>query len=78
MILIENVERIEIKDNAFMDIGGNGIFVGGYAKNILVENNYFDQIGASAISFIGRASSIYNPRFNYGDTIAYELISKTI
>jgi len=40
-ILIENTENVEINNCELKNLGGNGIFVNRYNRNIIITNNHF-------------------------------------
>jgi hypothetical protein len=76
-ILIENAENVTIRNCSFEQLGGNAIFVSGYAKNIRIEGCTFRHIGASAVCFVGRPESVRNPLFEYHQTNKLEEIDPT-
>ncbi|WP_299941710.1 PDZ domain-containing protein [uncultured Microbulbifer sp.] len=68
-IFIENAEDVQLDNNRLIDLGGNGVVVSGYARNIRITTNHFSQLGASAISFVGKASSVRSPAFQYHQSV---------
>jgi hypothetical protein len=76
-ILIENAENVTIRNCTFEQLGGNAIFVSGYAKNIRIEGCTFRHIGASAVCFVGRPESVRNPLFEYHQTHKLEELDQT-
>jgi hypothetical protein len=74
---LRNAESCSIQDCSFDQLGGNGIFLDGYNRNIHILRNHFDNTGASAISLVGRPSSLHSPLFEYHQTQTLEAINKT-
>ncbi|MFT5129662.1 MAG: hypothetical protein ACI8W8_003287 [Rhodothermales bacterium] len=66
-LFIENAESVIIRNCIFEDLGGNAIFISGYAKDITIENCEFRNIGANAICIIGRSESVRSPQFAFHD-----------
>jgi hypothetical protein len=63
-VFIEDAERVDISDSDFRDLGGQGVFVSGYARAIEVRHNSFSNLGGTAISFVGSARAIRDPLFD--------------
>lgn len=70
-ILLENTEDCEITNCELTDLGGNGIFASGYNKRVKITDNHIHDIGASGVSFIGLASAVRSPSFQYGQFIHF-------
>lgn len=64
-IRLSNAERITIEDCELYALGGNAVFVSGYAREITVKSNRIHHIGASAIAFVGVPSAVRSPLFQY-------------
>ncbi len=67
-IVIENAEDIEITDGEITQAGGNGVVVNGKARRIAIRRNDIFDIGASAISFVGRPGAVRSPLFEYHES----------
>lgn len=65
-LFIEGAENCEVKNCEFTNLGGNVIFVSSYSRNIQIKGNHIHNCGASAISFVGDASAVRSPAFQYG------------
>ena len=65
-VFIENAENISISDCEFTNLGGNVIFVSSYTKDVKITGNHIYNCGASAVSFVGDASAVRSPSFQYG------------
>lgn len=63
-VFIEDAANVEIRDSDFQDLGGQGVFVSGYARNIRVRGNSFRKLGGTAISFVGLARAVRDPLFD--------------
>ena len=68
-ILLDGVERVEIKNCDFTDLGGNAIFVSNYAKEIAIRGNHIYRCGGSAICFVGSPEAVRSPAFQYGEFV---------
>ena len=68
-IFIEGSENINIEDCEFSNLGGNVIFVSNYNRNVKISGNHIHDNGASAISFVGSASAVRSPSFQYDEFI---------
>ncbi len=75
-IFMEGVENIAIQDCYFSDLGGNAVFVSGYAKDIVASDNLVENIGASAFAVVGRSEALFNPVYSYNEAPKYEEISR--
>jgi hypothetical protein len=64
-ILLDGTENIEISNCRFFDLGGNAIFLSNYNRNNRVVNNHINNIGGSAIAFVGSAEAVRSPAFRY-------------
>ncbi len=76
-IFAEGVESISIDDLLLHDLGGNGIFFSGYAKNCSVTRSQITRVGASGVGFVGLPSAVRTPAFNYNQTHKFEDIDMT-
>lgn len=62
-IYLENAENITIRNSNFHNIGGNGVFISGYNKGHVIDNNEFINIGSSCIQVVGLPTAVYEPSF---------------
>ncbi|WP_297089386.1 PDZ domain-containing protein [uncultured Draconibacterium sp.] len=65
-LFIEGAENCSVKNCEFTNLGGNVIFVSSYNRNVEISGNHIHDCGASAISFVGEASAVRSPAFQYG------------
>jgi len=77
-VLIENAESIEIKNCEFKNLGGNGIFVNKYNRNIKLSENHIHDIGATAISFVGNTSAVRSPSYYYYEYVPFSEMDTVI
>jgi len=63
-VFIENAENVRIRDSDFHDLGGQGVFVSGHARRILISGNVFQNLGGTAISFVGSPRAVRDPLFD--------------
>ena len=60
-VVLKNTERVDVRDSSFVQIGGNAVFIDGYNKGNVLDNNVFDQVGASAVVTAGAKSAVRSP-----------------
>ncbi len=65
VIFFEGTEGCTVENNEFTNLGGNVIMASKYNKGLLIKSNHIHENGASAVSFIGDASAVRSPSFNY-------------
>ena len=71
-VFIENSENVEVADCEFTNLGGNVIFVSKYNRDLKITGNHIYNCGASAVSFVGDASAVRSPSFQYGEFVSLE------
>ena len=69
-VLLTGTEDVSLLNSEFDQVGGNAIFVDGYARRILVRGCHIRDAGASGVAFVGRPSAVRNPLFEYGQRLA--------
>ncbi|MCU0793982.1 MAG: right-handed parallel beta-helix repeat-containing protein, partial [Opitutaceae bacterium] len=65
-VLLTGTEDVRILDCEFDQVGGNAVFVNGYARRALVRGCHIHDAGASGVAFVGFASAVRSPLFEYG------------
>ncbi|WP_321373344.1 PDZ domain-containing protein [uncultured Draconibacterium sp.] len=65
-LFIEGAENCSVKNCEFANLGGNVVYVSSYNRNVEISGNHIHDCGASAISFVGDASAVRSPAFQYG------------
>jgi len=60
-VYIQDSENITIKNCKFDQVGGNGVFISGYNKNHLIDNNDFIDNGSTCVQVVGLMSSCRYP-----------------
>ncbi len=60
-IYIQDAENVTIKNCKFDQVGGNGIFISGYNRDHLIENNIFINTGATCVQVVGLMSACRYP-----------------
>lgn len=68
-LFFEGTENCSIKDCEFTNLGGNVIMASKYTSGLSVIGNHIHDCGASAVSFVGDASAVRSPSFQYGKFI---------
>lgn len=64
-VYIENARNVDIQDCDFHALGGNGVFVSGFAEDVAVAGCHLSDIGASGVCFVGKPAAVRSPAFNY-------------
>ena len=64
-VKIEGAENCVIRANDFIELGGNAVFVNNYNRGVKISGNRIEQIGASAINFVGDPEAVRSPAFRY-------------
>ena len=54
-VRLEGAEDCAVRDCLFDALGGNGVFVSGYARRVAITGNAFRQLGDSAVCLAGRS-----------------------
>ncbi|MEP7106766.1 MAG: right-handed parallel beta-helix repeat-containing protein [Ferruginibacter sp.] len=76
-LLTEGAKNINIGNCIFSDLGGHGIFVSRFNRNITIEHNYIHDIGGNGIAFVGDPSAVRSPSFRYEAFVPIDKIDKT-
>jgi hypothetical protein len=76
-LFLNGVEDSAITNSFFDALGGNGLFVSGYARRVNIQTNKFVGMGASAILLMGVSSAVRNPGFGYSGGTAVASLDKT-
>ena len=67
-VFVTGAENANIANSFFDQVGGAGVFVNGYNRQVNVTGNKFIGTGSSAILFMGSPSAVRNPLQGYGAT----------
>ena len=62
-VYFQDSQNCHISGCSLFDIGTNGVFVDGKNKNISITKCHFKDLGASAVCFVGKPSSVRSPLF---------------
>ena len=65
VLFFEGTENVLVEDCEFANLGGNVIMASKYNKGFQIKGNHIHDCGASAISFVGDASAVRSPAFQY-------------
>lgn len=68
-VKLKGTKGIEVENNNFQLLGGNAIFVDGFNENSLIKGNLIEDVGASAIAFVGSPDAVRSPSFQYNDYV---------
>ena len=52
-VAMKNTERITVGGSTFDQLGGNAVFMDGYAKGNVIDNDVFTDVGASDVAIVG-------------------------
>jgi hypothetical protein len=67
-VFVTGAENATIENSFFDQVGGAGVFVNGYDRQVAVRGNKFVGTGSSAILFMGSPAAVRSPLFGYGAT----------
>lgn len=73
-VLMEGTENCSVENSVFKETGGNAIFVSNYNRKVSIKDNLIENIGASAISFVGDPDAVRSATFNYHEFIEEQYI----
>lgn len=76
-VFMENAEDCTVQNNTFTQLGGNAIFISGYANNCDIKSNHIHHIGASAVALVGHVSSLRSPSFEYREFVPFDELDQT-
>jgi hypothetical protein len=68
-ILFENAENCEVSGSNFYNLGGNAVFVSKYNRQVKITDNLIQNIGASAVSFVGDPDAVRSPSYRYEEYV---------
>lgn len=68
-VLFDGTERCEVRNGTFKQLGGNAVFVSNYNRQAAVVGNLIEDIGGSAIAFVGNANAVRSPSFRYEEFV---------
>jgi hypothetical protein len=60
-LYIQDAENIAVKNCTFDQVGGNGIFISGYNRNHVIDNNIFIDTGATCVQVVGLMNACRYP-----------------
>lgn len=73
-LFFEGTENCLVEDCEFAHLGGNVIMASKYTNGLTVKGNHIHDCGASAVAFIGDASAVRSPSFQYGEYVELEVM----
>ena len=68
-VFLENTENCEVSFSDFYNLGGNAVFVSNYNREVKIANNLIQNIGASAVAFVGDPKAVRSPSFRYEEYV---------
>lgn len=77
VLTMVGTENCAVRDCEFTDLGGNAIFISGYALGDEVTGNHIHNVGGSAICIVGETSAVRSGSFVYDNSVPYEELDKT-
>lgn len=76
VLTLIGTENCTVRDCEFSDLGGNAIFISGYAFGDKVMGNHIHDVGGSAICLVGETSAVRSGSFIYENSVPYEELDK--
>ncbi|MDP4209004.1 MAG: PDZ domain-containing protein [Bacteroidota bacterium] len=70
-VYIEGAEDCTIRHCQFTALGGNAVFISRYNRDVYIVANLIHDCGASAICFVGDASAVRSPLFEYHQSMPF-------
>ena len=67
-------EDCSVEDCTFEDLGGNGVFLSGYNRNVNVLGSRFTRLGESGVCIVGDIKAVRSPAISYSNTVAQDEI----
>ncbi|MGK0480654.1 MAG: hypothetical protein ACJAQ3_000619 [Planctomycetota bacterium] len=77
-VYAENVKNLVVEDCGLHALGGNGVFVSGFAEGVAVRGCHLSDLGASGVCFVGRPEAVRSPSFNYGAFVPLEELDREV
>ncbi|MEX2592937.1 MAG: peptide-binding protein [Anditalea sp.] len=76
-IVFDGAKNCRVSDCFFNSLGGNGIFVSNYNRDISITGCEMAFLGACAVSFVGNKDAVRSPSFEYHEYIPSADIDRT-
>lgn len=76
VLTLVGTENCSVEGCEFTDLGGNAIFISGYASGDRVTGNHIHGVGGSAVCLVGEVSAVRSGAFVYENFIPYEQMDK--
>lgn len=76
-VFIEGAENCAVSDCVFEDLGGNGVFISRYNRNVEVRGCRFNRLGESAVCLVGDMGAARSPAVEYSNTLPQDGIDPT-
>ncbi|SEL88726.1 PDZ domain-containing protein [Parapedobacter koreensis] len=68
-VLFDGTERCGVRKATFSQLGGNAVFVSNYNRHADISGNLIEDIGGSAICFVGSPDAVRSPAFRYEEFV---------
>ncbi|MBN1768027.1 MAG: PDZ domain-containing protein [Prolixibacteraceae bacterium] len=75
-VIFDGTENCNLTGCYLHNLGGNAVFFSNYNRNSSISSSHITQIGASAVCFVGDASAVRSPIFNYHNYPPYEQMER--
>jgi len=69
--LFENTSSCRISNCTFSELGGNAVLFSNFNRFSSVDSSHIYNIGASAVCFVGSASAVKSPSFQYSEFVPF-------
>jgi hypothetical protein len=74
---VTGAEDVAVERCTFEQLGGNAVFVSGYARRVQVRGTLLREIGGNGIAFVGSADAVRSPLFNYDQKGDFAAVDRT-
>jgi PDZ domain len=75
-VVAEYAQRIDIEQNEFEQLGGNGVVVSGYNRAVHIRGNELHDVGASGFAFVGQPAAVRSPLYEYRQSQEVSVIDR--
>lgn len=76
-VFLTGVEDCRVADCTFDQVGGNAVFVSGYARRVAVRGCLITNAGANGVCFVGDPAAVRNALFHYGQRLKIDELDRT-
>lgn len=76
-VFLEGAVDCAVANCDFDSVGGNAVFVNGFNRGVSISGNNISFAGGNGICFVGNASAVRSPSFEYGESVPLADMDRT-